>query len=347
MSVTYLVHRKQGHSYLFRSIPKDLQPQLGRRQFQLSFSSGILSRSKSLSLHLYSYTQRLYQKMRENQFQFSVDQVKDHLRVELAKIMKSNFSFVTKEKDGPLNIFLSQLSRRFLAPTIEVGYPEKTVNGYQDSHKLLLEVIGDIDIASITHQDGRRFVEVLKKSPVNRSKSFPTLTVNQLIELENVQLLSPKTISKHMERVSALFNWAIKQGYFHQNVFRGKLEIDRRVKTVERYFTTAELDLILCYSLKTESIESNKPERYWITLLSVYSGARLNEVCQLNVSDISKTDRIWTMNINDDSEDKSIKTKSGNRVIPLHPKLLNLGFLNYFNQIKNQNQEKLFPQLKK
>ena len=144
-----------------------------------------------------------------------------------------------------------------------------------------------------------------------------------------------------MERVSALFNWAIKQGYLHQNVFRGKLEIDRRVKTVERYFTTAELDLILCYSLKTESIESNKPERYWITLLSVYSGARLN------VSDISKTDRIWTMNINDDSEDKSIKTKSGNRVIPLHPKLLNLGFLNYFNQIKNQNQEKLFPQLKK
>ena len=101
------------------------------------------------------------------------------------------------------------------------------------------------------------------------------------------------------------------------------------------------------HSLKTESIESKKPERYWITLLSAYSGARLNEVCQLKVSDISKTDGIWTMSINDDSEDKSIKTKSGNRVIPLHPKLLNLGFLNYFNQIKNQNKEKLFPQLKK
>lgn len=212
---------------------------------------------------------------------------------------------------------------------------------------MLLQVIGDIDIASITHQDGRRFVEVLKKLPVNRSKSFPTLMVNQLIELENVQLLSPKTISKHMERVSALFNWAIKQGYLHQNVFRGKLEIDRRIKAVERYFTAAELDLILGHSLKTESIESNKPERYWITLLSAYSGARLNEVCQLKVSDISKTDGIWTMNINDDSDDKSIKTKSGNRMIPLHPKLLNLGFLNYLNQIKNQNQEKLFPQLKK
>ena len=53
------------------------------------------------------------------------------------------------------------------------------------------------------------------------------------------------------------------------------------------------------------------------------------------------------MNINADSDDKSIKTKSGKRIIPLHPKLLNPGFLNYLNQIKNQNQEKLFPQLKK
>ena len=214
----------------------------------------------------------------------------------------------------------SELSRRFLAFKTEVGYPEETVNGYHDTHKLLLEVVDDVDITSVAHQDGRRFVEVLKKLPVNRSKRFPHLTVNQLLELKNVQLLSPKTISKHTERISALFNRAIKQGYLHQNVFRGKLEIDRRVKTVERYFTTAELNLILGHSLKTESIESNKPERYWITLLSAYSGARLNEVCQLNMSDINKTDGIWTMNINADSDDKSIKTKSGNRVIPLHPK---------------------------
>ena len=133
MSATYLVHRKQGHSYLFRSIiPKDLQPQLGRRQFQLSFSSGILSRSKSLSLHLYSYAQCLYQKMRENQFQFSVNQVKDHLRIELAKLTRSNFVPVRREKDRQLaqNISLSELSRKFLASKTEVGYPEKTVNGY-------------------------------------------------------------------------------------------------------------------------------------------------------------------------------------------------------------------------
>ena len=48
-----------------------------------------------------------------------------------------------------------------------------------------------------------------------------------------------------------------------------------------------------------------------------------------------------------DCDDKSIKTEAGNRIIPLHPKLLDLGLLGYAKQIQSQNQEKLFPNLKK
>ena len=58
-------------------------------------------------------------------------------------------------------------------------------------------------------------------------------------------------------------------------------------------------------------------------------------------------DGIWAINFNADSEDKSVKTEAGNRVIPLHPKLLNLGLLDYINQIKGQNYHKLFPNLKR
>ena len=62
MSSTYLVHRKQGYSYLFRSIiPKDLQSQLGSRQFQLSLNCGILGQAKSISRHIYNHVQCLYE----------------------------------------------------------------------------------------------------------------------------------------------------------------------------------------------------------------------------------------------------------------------------------------------
>ena len=46
-------------------------------------------------------------------------------------------------------------------------------------------------------------------------------------------------------------------------------------------------------------------------MLSANLGARLNEICQLNVSDIQKQDGIWVMNLTNDSEDKSIKTEAG------------------------------------
>ena len=56
---------------------------------------------------------------------------------------------------------------------------------------------------------------------------------------------------------------------------------------------------------------------------------------------------IWVINLNADSEDKSIKTEAGNRIIPLHPKLIDLGLLDYVKQMKSQNHRKLFPNLKK
>jgi len=43
----------------------------------------------------------------------------------------------------------------------------KTINGYDDTYKLLIEVLGDVCVDSLTHQDDRRFVQVLKKLPVN------------------------------------------------------------------------------------------------------------------------------------------------------------------------------------
>ena len=55
---------------------------------------------------------------------------------------------------------------------------------------------------------------------------------------------------------------------------------------------------------------------------------------------------IWVINLNADSEDKSIKTEAGNRIIPLHPQLLELGFIDYVIHIRQSKKSKLFPQLK-
>lgn len=39
------------------------------------------------------------------------------------------------------------------------------------------------------------------------------------------------------------------------------------------------------------------PARYWIPLLGLFTGARLNELCQLHVGDVIKEDGIWCLDI--------------------------------------------------
>ncbi len=75
------------------------------------------------------------------------------------------------------------------------------------------------------------------------------------MKYEHQQLLSPKTILKHTERISALFNWAINQGYTSQNVFRGKLEPIRKAENVEKHFTDhiQKIDGIWLMNLSSDS----------------------------------------------------------------------------------------------
>ena len=116
---------------------------------------------------------------------------------------------------------------------------------------------------------------------------------------------------------------------------------------LEKHFTEAELDLVLGDTLKAQSLEIQKPERYWVTMMAAHSGARLNEMCQLDVDDVKQQNGIWVMELKQNAADKTIKTKAGDRTVPLHPKLLEQGLLNYLTQLKADNQQKLFPALKK
>ena len=67
----------------------------------------------------------------------------------------------------------------------------------------------------------------------------------------------------------------------------------------------------------------------------------------MNISDIKQQDGIWVINLTNDSEDKSVKTVSGNRVVPIHPKLIDLGLLDYVEEIKSSGETKLFPNLRR
>jgi integrase len=249
-------------------------------------------------------------------------------------------------QDSVESIKLSKLCDRFITSREEMGTTPQTISDYMYSTELLLDTLTDIPISGLGHQHGRELVQVLKKLPKNRKK-YPDQSINDLLKMKNVEVLSDSTIKKIFNKILILFNWSINQGYLSQNVFKGKLDLTQKKPVIEKYFTDSKLELICGDQLKKESFNKDRPERYWVSMISLYSGSRLNEICQMNLSDIEDQDGIWVMKITNDSEDKNVKTQSGNRIVPLHPQLIELGLLDYVEEIRNRNETKLFPNLKK
>lgn len=85
------------------------------------------------------------------------------------------------------------------------------------------------------------------------------------------------------------------------------------------------------------------PERYrfdlahhwWPPLIALYTGGRRREICQMLVHDFSIMDGIPALSIDDlGDDDKSIKTFAAKRTIPVHPMLIDLGLLDYVEDVK-------------
>ena len=88
---------------------------------------------------------------------------------------------------------------------------------------------------------------------------------------------------------------------------------------------------------------------YWLPLIGLYTGARINEVCQLNPQcDIRQEQGIWIFDINEKTEGdervkKTVKNASSRRKVPIHSELIRLGLLDYVDSVKEQGAKLLFP----
>src|SRR6202007_280907 len=91
-----------------------------------------------------------------------------------------------------------------------------------------------------------------------------------------------------------------------------------------------------------KAMEAKKPHQKWGVLIAFYTGARLNEIAQLQTDDIVQQNGIWCFSFSDSGETQRLKNKSSRRVIPIHSKLIELGFLNY---VKKIGKGRLFPEL--
>ncbi|MDP3634107.1 site-specific integrase [Phenylobacterium sp.] len=95
---------------------------------------------------------------------------------------------------------------------------------------------------------------------------------------------------------------------------------------------------------------------YWLPLLAMFTGARLNELGQLRPSDILKLPYMdkdgqeleaWCIRIvADKAEGLKLKNRWSARRVPIHSDLIRLGFLTYVEAAREAGQARIFPELR-
>lgn len=222
---------------------------------------------------------------------------------------------------------------------------------------VLLELVGDTQVDQIKHIDISRFVAELCKLPKDRTR-FKEMTFRQMIAANTGDCIHKGAFTNYKSSVSQLINFAKEQ---HEDAFENVSMAALKYKgnrseseSKQRSFKIEELEkLFNCKDMLAASSNSRQVHKFWLPVIGLFTGMRVNEICQLNPSkDIKQdSDGIWYFWINEDTESaddvtKSVKTDAGIRVVPIHSKLIELGLLDYVAALKIHNHKVLFPQWK-
>jgi integrase len=88
-----------------------------------------------------------------------------------------------------------------------------------------------------------------------------------------------------------------------------------------------------------------EPHRRWVPWIAAFSGARLEEICGANVADVYQFGGVWCLDIRLDNRGQkgSLKNLASERKVPLHPAVIEEGFLQYVAKLPKHSP--LFPNL--
>lgn len=161
----------------------------------------------------------------------------------------------------------------------------------------------------------------------------------------NDKALSTGTVKRYLRTFKEFLSYCQRKGYVKQ-AFNVQIEVPvkNNAQSYER-FTKEELLKIFNPKTFPYSQDEEYAFRYYLMLLGLYEGARLNELAQLYCDDIRKEDEIYYMLITDEREDQHLKNKQSKRIIPIHPKLIEMGFIDYVMSVKAKRKQRVFYQL--
>lgn len=234
----------------------------------------------------------------------------------------------------------------------------KTLNSYQAAINTFIKIVGDKPLNELSVQDQNRFEDVIVNLPLNSTKleSTRSVSIDQmlLLKMPSISVQNAKNIAR---RANVFLTWAFRrEGATPPFELLGSLKLTKKTKSVKKRRAFSDEELAILFNPATYA-QSNQysPYMFWLPLIGLHTGMRINEIAQLELSDINEYDRILCFNVtdlpdpNEEAEliapSKRVKTDAGKRLVPVHHKLKELGLTDYIAMLRSAGHSRLFPDL--
>ena len=227
-----------------------------------------------------------------------------------------------------------------------------------------LEACGDRAMDTYTRADITGFLDTLRKlpntygkSPKDKGRSIAEIIAEA--DAKGAERLADKTVKRHLSALAQFFRFAVDAGQLTnaarvELVDNHRFREERAAKDQRDAWTEAELTKLFtspvwagCQSASRRSTPGTaiiRDARFWLPLLALYHGARLEEFADLYRRDMGCEAGTWFLRITE-TEERRLKTDNAERVLPLHPELARMGFLEYVQSTAPNPDDPLFPDL--
>lgn len=269
---------------------------------------------------------------------------------------------------------LSSLIEKFLQvryPSAQDGKGKVGSKHRQDVEQRLaafVRFVGDKPVRDVTRDDLKRYRDLLDQLPDRFELRFGTSDMLVAIEKNRQRksphpIIGPTTIDlKWLGAVNRLFQWLVLEEKIEKNPvdgIRSNQETPEAANTKRLPLKPDQISRLFAIT----SAASSKTALYWLPLLLLTTGARPNEIAQLQTEDLypdfygrPHLNVLCLLDDDDDAADsktrkkakddpRRVKTAAGRRMIPLHPIIIEAGFLEFVKERHNGKTRQLFREL--
>lgn len=177
---------------------------------------------------------------------------------------------------------------------------------------------------------------------INNQKMINQIEAN----IKNDDNIKAKTTNRKLRSIRYLIESAHKlepEYYIVHNI--SLLSEKRSIATKERkeYLPYSKDELIKIFDINNP-VFKKYPDIFWACMIALFCGARTNGATTLRYDDIVTKDNIpcFDFKITEEDEEvdiKKLKTSATVRKVPIHSKLIELGFLDYIKRHKKKNKD--------